>query len=145
MQQRLWELVNATQNWWSEYDRDRKWLMPSVRSGCHSHTFYAHPSTYMQEYQCIYCYITTRVSTTKNLTVIVWYVKLLFCMWFLFFKLQLNAVWKVYLIKLTERARERETERDRDRHTDRHTDLSLIHIWRCRREWSCRSRWSPYH
>ena len=23
--------------------------------------------------------------------------------------------------------------------------LSLIHIWRCRREWSCRSRWSPYH
>ena len=24
-------------------------------------------------------------------------------------------------------------------------DLSLIHIWRCRRDVLCRSRWSPYH
>ena len=24
-------------------------------------------------------------------------------------------------------------------------DLSLIHIWRCRRNSACRSRWSPYH
>ena len=23
--------------------------------------------------------------------------------------------------------------------------LSLIHIWRCRRQFLCRSRWSPYH
>ena len=23
--------------------------------------------------------------------------------------------------------------------------LSLIHIWRCRRDYRCRSRWSPYH
>ena len=26
-----------------------------------------------------------------------------------------------------------------------HTHLSLIHIWRCRRDVLCRSRWSPYH
>ena len=24
-------------------------------------------------------------------------------------------------------------------------NLSLIHIWRCRRDPQCRSRWSPYH
>ena len=26
-----------------------------------------------------------------------------------------------------------------------HLHLSLIHIWRCRRNSACRSRWSPYH
>ena len=29
-------------------------------------------------------------------------------------------------------------------HTQVHV-LSLIHIWRCRRDVLCRSRWSPYH
>ena len=28
---------------------------------------------------------------------------------------------------------------------ERNNSLSLIHIWRCRRNSACRSRWSPYH
>ena len=28
---------------------------------------------------------------------------------------------------------------------ERGRELSLIHIWRCRRNSACRSRWSPYH
>ena len=30
-------------------------------------------------------------------------------------------------------------------HTHTHTHLSLIHIWRCRRDVLCRSRWAPDH
>ena len=67
----------------------------------------------------------------------------------LYFVSPFQVLISLSLYNKTDRQTQTHTHTHTNTHTHTyihtHTHLSLIHIWRCRRDVLCRSRWSPYH